>query len=300
MSRSNWCIIFTLIGSLTLLSGAAAQNNAQVTGGSPEIHRGAEWSAHQEQPNSAKAIAPANIENGEQAVQPECGTPQECRTEQRQKDDLVAQQSMAQAASSQRTATWWQTGVGAAGVLLLILTVIYTHLATRAAINSVATLVAVERARITIEDQGMLTTKDGKTIECKMVLSNVGRTTGTLRETCMTGSVTGLYKDFVPDNIKKHNTLILEQESEFDELSLDIERTGAKFIVGYYRFSTIFSKKLVTDYFCFEIGKMPKIPPRRRRKRPAPGQPLPQHQPRVDVQIPLIYRTDLDWPPDED
>ena len=130
MSRSYRSIFLAIVGCLTLLSAAAAQNVANVASNSNEIHRSADRRTQNEQGNSAQAVgAGRTVENGEQAEQAECGTAKECRAEQREKDDLVAQQRAATAAEAaakagqdQLYAAWWQAGIGAAGVILLILT----------------------------------------------------------------------------------------------------------------------------------------------------------------------------------
>ena len=321
MSRSYWLKVFAFVGLISLAFGSGTLK--ATAGDSPKIETGANRSAANEQRSAGNAIAARNVGDRKNAVKSDCGTPKECRAEQRQKDDLVAQQTVAQAAVSQRNAAWWQTGVGAAGVMLLILTVIYTHLATSAAINSVKTLIAVERARIAIQENDPVTTSDGKSAAFRMFLSNDGRSAGVLRETCITHSKTGLFKDFIPENVKKQNKLIpMKAANLFDTFSFDLSET-AKFIVGYYKFSTIFSDKLVTDYFCFELGdagpavlvakKSQEIARNaanieRAKKAVAEGGPAPPpiRKPKADarltnpVTVPTVYRTDLDWPPDED
>lgn len=319
MLRSYRGIILAIVGGLTLAGGAIAQNVAKVTAGGQEIQASADRSAEHKQGNAAQAIAPADVEHREQAIQPECGTPQECRTEQRNQDDLIAQQAMAEAASSQRNATWWQTGIGAAGVILLILTVIYTHLATRAAIGSVKTLIAVERARVTGALDGVLRTRDGKIGIFSLHLINKGRSAGVLRESSIVISQTGLYKDFKPEDKQKHNILIETADwVEYRKFEFDLKSDEAKFIVGYYKFSTIFSSKLVTDYFCYEIGAIPNVRKLAAARKAAAaaaeeaaaaaavaeGKPPPAAKPKVIanplIPVPVVYRTDLDWPPDED
>jgi uncharacterized membrane protein len=226
---------------------------------------------------------------------------------------------MAEAASSQRNATWWQTGIGAAGVILLILTVIYTHLATRAAIGSVKTLIAVERARVTGALDGVLRTRDGKIGIFSLHLINKGRSAGVLRESSIVISQTGLYKDFKPEDKQKHNILIETADwVEYRKFEFDLKSDEAKFIVGYYKFSTIFSSKLVTDYFCYEIGAIPNVRKLAAARKAAAaaaeeaaaaaavaeGKPPPAAKPKVIanplIPVPVVYRTDLDWPPDED
>lgn len=318
MSRSGRGIILAIIGWLVLANAAFAQNSANVAPGREEIQSSAQRGTNQEKGNAAQAVAPTNVSDGENTVESECGTRQECRAEQRDQDDLIAQQAMAEAASSQRTATWWQTGIGAMGVILLILTVIYTHLATRAAIGSVKTLVAVERARVAIPETGLITTHDGKTGSFRLMLMNTGRTGAALQESCITGSSTGLYADFKADNIEKHNKHIDTSEyTRFGSYEFDLGDPAHKFIVGYYKYSTIFSDKLVTDYFCFEVGDFKRafenararhaermhaaaVEAARKAKRALPAKKRLPTKLAPAIPVPITYRPELDWPPDQD
>jgi hypothetical protein len=289
MFRSNWRIVFAFIGLLTL---AAAVWSQTAPANSQKVEAGSNQATGNKQDSAAKPIAARNLPNGEHAVKPDCGTPKECRAEQRSKDDLVAQQLAAKAAADQARSSWWQTGVGAAGVILLILTVLYTHRATKAAVDAVTTLVGVERARISMIHRGSVTTIDGVTGHFQLGLLNVGRTTGILKETCIEGSQTGLFADFNPANIKKHNANIpTEGPAAVHALDFPLASDEFRFLVGYYKFSTIFSKRVLTDYFCLEIGdaELP-LPPEGADATAAPQ----KHY------VPVIYRTDLDWPPDEE
>jgi Subunit ChlI of Mg-chelatase len=101
------------------------------------------------------------------------------------------------------------------------------------------------------------------------------------------GSGTGSFADFKPNNIKKHNSVIpMDRWAVFNSLSFPMGDASHKFVVGFYRFSTIFSDKLVTDYFCYEIGD--------------PELPLEAEEAGKPKIVPVVYRTDLDWPPDQD
>ncbi len=58
-----------------------------------------------------KAGWPPSIEAGEEASHTECGTPEECRSEQRDYSDLRAQWKAADAAEGQHHLAWWQTWI---------------------------------------------------------------------------------------------------------------------------------------------------------------------------------------------
>jgi len=277
--------VAALIGCLIFASGGHAQNTQRVAGGSPKVESAANGATAQNESNATEAVSQAGAPKGKNAVQADCGTPKECRAEQRDKDDLIAQQTAADAAVSQRNAAWWQTGIGAAGVILLILTVIYTHLATRAAIDSVSTLVAVERGQLSISNNPNICRTDGIKTTFDVRLGNSGRTTAALREVCAVGSTTGLYADFVPKNIKKFNTVVAPGANEiYHSLQFDTGDPDFAYVVGYYKYTTIFSHKVITDYFCFEVG--------------APVGPPDEHG-RVVGHVPVTYHFDRDWPPDE-
>lgn len=78
-------------------------------------------------------IAP--FDNARQA-EPACG--ERCRVaEQREKDDLIAQQQMANATKRMVTVGWWQFGLGCLGLLLLAITAWYAYRAAVAAENAV-------------------------------------------------------------------------------------------------------------------------------------------------------------------
>src|SRR5579884_4298238 len=237
MPRSYWRVIFAF-GCLTLASTAASQRAA--THGH-EIEASSERAADHKKDGTANTIAAGNLADGKKPVQPDCGTAKECRAEQRQKDNLVAQQTAANAAVSQRNAAWWQVGVGAAGVILLILTVLYSQVATKAAVDAVSTLVAVERARIAM-NENCITTRDGKTATFALGLRNVGRTVGALKETCIQGSSTGLFADFKPTNVAQFNANIpTETYGLVQTFDFALGDPGYAFVVGYYKFTTLFS-----------------------------------------------------------
>lgn len=283
MFRSSRLIIFAIIGWLTLTPSAASQ---LAPASSQKVETSANSAADQKQSRTTKTVGSRNFGNREQTVKSDCGTPKECRSEQRDKDDLIAQQIAAKAAADQARSSWWQTGVGAAGVILLILTVAYTHLATKAAVNAVSTLIGVERARISLCHIGGTTTFDGSAASFILALLNNGRTAGVLKESCVQGSATGLFADFEPTNIMKHNTVIsMDKPVHFRDFEFTLNDEANKFLVGYYKFSTIFSKRIYTDYFCLEVGEL---------ELPLEGDGLVQ---RV---VSTTYRTDLDWPPDEE
>ena len=288
MFRRYRNIFFATLGFLAVTTTVASQAGAAVS--RQKVEAGANQPANQKQRGSAYAVGARNLINRKDAVKPECGAPKECRAEQREKDDLVAQQVAAKAAADQARSSWWQTGVGAAGVVLLILTVLYTHIATKAAVNAVATLVAVERARLAMNEINCITTKDGITGKFSLGVKNMGRSTAALREVCIQGSKTGLFKDFAPVKIDKHNSgIATEHFSLAGEFEFPLGDPGFAFIVGYYKFSTIFSKRLLTDYFCMEVCEfqMPLIP----------GAAATAGKSHFG---PSRYRTDLDWPPDEE
>ncbi len=88
-------------------------------------------------------IAPVQ---SQKATEPTCDARCEA-AEQREKDSLMAQESMARSAEASVDHTWWQLGVGTAGITLLFLTLYYTRQSTRAAITAAGA--AIEATKIT-------------------------------------------------------------------------------------------------------------------------------------------------------
>ena len=134
--------------------------------------------------------APAAPVKKKRPAEPTCDT--RCQTAQeREKDDLKAQQAMAVSAAEIITVSWWQFGAGVLGILLLIGTLCYTHKAAKeakraaqAGIDAVAAMRHSERAYVTISHKPPGLTLQAKsgfatfTIEVK----NHGRTPATVTD----------------------------------------------------------------------------------------------------------------------
>lgn len=274
-------IVAALVG---IIFSSAAYSQAGPAAGSQQVDANSQGATNNKRDGASKAALQARVIERKKPIEPECGTPKECRSEQREKDDLIAQQAAAQAAVSQRDAAWWQTGIGAAGVIMLILTIIYTHRATRAAIDSVSTVIGIERGSLCINTNSVCST-DGQTTTFQMQLSNVGRTSAVLRQICLQGSKTGLFSDFVAVSPQKHNLALAPSCSDsIDKLKFPVNDSDHSYVCGYYKYSTIFSKKILTDYFCFKI-------------LPAP---VDERGVVITGQVPCEFQLDGDWPPDEE
>ena len=127
--------------------------------------------------------APAAPVKKKRPAKPTCDA--RCQAaQQREKDDLVSQRSMAQSAAEIITVSWWQFGAGVLGILLLVGTLIYTRNAVVAATDTVTAMRRSERAYVTISHKPPGLDLDEKpgfanfTIEVK----NHGRTPATVTD----------------------------------------------------------------------------------------------------------------------
>ena len=209
--------------------------------------------------NQDAAAKPASLNRNkldrEKAGQPDCGTPKECRAEQREKDDLVAQQSAAKAATDQASLARWQTLIATIGVIAIIATLIYTHMATRSAIRAVEVMTQAEKAMLSIHVNSQVFQNNGTSVFFTMCLSNVGRTVATLIETNVSQSSSNNFADFKAENVKKHNLHILSAAApcRVDQVQLFPQNEKPMFIVGYYKWTNQFENREYCDHFCCPV-----------------------------------------------
>lgn len=220
---------------------------------SQHVQRGADGRTDRQNSNTTSTMTPTGIPKGKNSIETDCGTAKECRAEQREQDNLQAAQASANAAVSQRNAAWWQTGVGAAGVILLVLTVIYTHVATRAAIESVKIVSLVEGPRPSLDHSDNVCHSNGTRTTLQLRLHNGGRTAGVVTSICMQGSQTGLFEEFVDKGAVRHQRLLPPDTTSLLH-SFTMDDDEYKFVNGYYEMKSVFNKKPLRDYFCLEFG----------------------------------------------
>ena len=146
----------------------------------------------QQKPPAAQSSPAAPVQS-ERSAKPPCDA--RCQaTEQREKDDLEAQRSMAEAAFDLVVISWWQLGAGTIGIALLMTTLWYTRKSTRAAINAAKTAkdvvevartnaVASRRAWLTLEDVKLMPqmeiTEEGIGFVVQATINNLGQTPAT-------------------------------------------------------------------------------------------------------------------------
>lgn len=185
----------------------------------------------------------------------DCGTPRECRAEQREKDDLVAQQTAAEAASDQARLLFWQTIVGTMGVLVVIITLIYTHKATAAAISAVAVVTQAEKGMLSVTAGHIVFSSTDNATIFNLTLTNVGKTAATLFESCAYQTDSDKFQDFSPKNVQKHNTYIVPSAPHIgvNTFPLYVEIGKPMFVVGYYKWRNAFEKREYCDYFCCAV-----------------------------------------------
>lgn len=248
MLRSYWCLIIAAFFSVAGLSTAYGQTATS----SNEVAEKTKGTEGDKQETAASATFGTRLDNGKQFSEPDCGTPKECRAEQREKDDLIAQQTSAKAATDQANLLFWQTAIASIGVLAVIATLIYTHMATAAAVGAVALVTQAEKGMLSVSTgNGVFTAKDNA-MGLNLFLSNVGKTAATLSETCFYQTSSNRFEDFSPSNVLKHNTYIIPNapQSAVDFIPLYIEIGKPMLVVGYYKWQNSFEKREYCDYFC--------------------------------------------------
>jgi hypothetical protein len=106
--------------------------------------------------------------------------------EQREKEDLIAQQVMAEAALQMLKLTQWQIYLGIVGAILLLAALIYTARATRAAIkaNEItrAAFIADQRPWLNVSlviDSDLTLYKDVAILDVSVTIQNIGKSPAT-------------------------------------------------------------------------------------------------------------------------
>ena len=145
---------------------ATVDEGQGVAGEAPPQEEDGGKGAEGEKPPPADPLpAPLPVET-EISAEPACGPRCEA-AQQREKEDLVAQQRMADSTRDVVVVTEWQLYVGGVGIALLVLTLVLTVRATNAAVeaNRIArksaerqlrAYVGLKDARITMNDEGEL------------------------------------------------------------------------------------------------------------------------------------------------
>ncbi|MCY0149772.1 hypothetical protein OEG84_19180 [Hoeflea sp. G2-23] len=116
MSKRYW-IIFIAFGLAALTSEAKAQYPVPSTADRPPIENGGDQSAREYDRTTGQfAIPIIIIEDAENAERAER---READSDQRERDDLTAQQSMAESTERIVFISWWQLGLATAGTILV-------------------------------------------------------------------------------------------------------------------------------------------------------------------------------------
>ena len=251
MFRSNWGFIFAAIIGIAI----ATSSYGQVPSGSNQIAQKAQGTKPAQKQSSTQPSGARTLNNGEKAGQPDCGTPKECRAEQREKDDLIAQQVAAKAAADQANLSRWQTAIASVGVLAVIATLIYTHLATRSAVRAVEVVTQAEKAMLSFNISRQAFEYNSNGVTFGLHLSNVGKTVATLIETSLAQSGSNDFAEFKPRNVKSNNLHILSSANatRADGIPLFPQPGSPMFLVGYYKWKNQFEKRIYCDHFCYPI-----------------------------------------------
>lgn len=187
--------------------------------------------------------------------------------EKREKDDLKAQQSMATSAYDLVFLTWWQIGLGIAGISLLVGTLIYTRRAAaeagraaKAGIDAVAAMRRSERAYVTMSHKrpGLDLNAElgyaGFTIEIK----NHGRTPATVKDVLLQLDWFGVANPapdqpaYRTDSPRKEVGFFLVAQAHFfhaESLPLPSDGNGDElWLYGYVDYSDEFGQEYRSGY----------------------------------------------------
>lgn len=154
MARYNWMLNVALGGWIVAATGFSLPLNAEehqpkisteisdnieqaqgVTTDSPAPQESTDKQTPEELTPAFEHEQPSSTIESKRPAEPACDTL--CQeAEQREKDDLKAQEAMASSAEDLVVITWWQFGAGGAGITLLIYTLYLTRNATNAAIEA--------------------------------------------------------------------------------------------------------------------------------------------------------------------
>lgn len=247
MPRSNRSRLFGLAGLLTALASSQAAYSGQVE------QAPTERSAENKAGTANQPAAPGAMPDREEAGQADCGTPKECRAEQRERDDLIAQQTSAQAAAHQASLAVWQTILLALGTIAVIATLIYTHSATKAALKGVWHLQNSERARLACGLGSAAIIHGVNSAQMRLMFDNFGRTGAIVKEVAHLVMDDNKFISFKNPTVNTHNWIIAAGSSMIvDTIDIPPPSSG-KFVGGYCKYLTVFSKELVVDYFCHRL-----------------------------------------------
>ncbi|MEP7222282.1 MAG: hypothetical protein ABI673_06395 [Novosphingobium sp.] len=132
----------------------------------------------------------------EQVSRRDCDTIKECSAVQREKDELVAQQIAAKAATHQSDLAFWQTIVAGLGVVAVIATLFYSHQATKAATSAAAFFAHAERAYLAFAKGKSVAPKQGADHDFSAQIKNLGRTPAIIKSSRFMMSYASDYSNY--------------------------------------------------------------------------------------------------------
>ena len=179
-----------LIGLWSWGIRAEPVNRTPVAKPSQAVEAKPDRQADRKQERVAKPTWPPTTVDAEQASKAECGTPQECRAEQRDYSDLRAQWQAAEAAKGQETFARYQTYIAAGATILAgigTIFLIWTFRETKRAADAAAQANRVSFRAYLDDQRPWLTLKveiagdlvwiaKGLALPLRFVLENIGRT----------------------------------------------------------------------------------------------------------------------------
>jgi hypothetical protein len=216
--------------------------------------------ANDPQAPAAQPLSASTPVENQTAPEPSCG-PRCQAAENREKADLVAQQSMAVSTNKIVGLTEWQLYVGGLGLFLLIVTLWLTRRATNAAIeaNRIARESAEQqlRAYVLINAVNFSADKNKKTLRASFTISNTGQTPAYHVHNII--NIGGDYITSIPDHPNKISMIdlgsggqmfssVVSEEMSEDKWNAIGSRDQKIYVWGIIRYKDIFSRDRETAY----------------------------------------------------
>jgi hypothetical protein len=161
----HWGVVAAVVGCLAFsIAGETAEteHRAPVPEASQAVQAEPDRPSENDQQPITKPTWPVDIETGEKASRAECGTPKECRAEQRDYSDLHAQWQAADAAKGQESFARFQTYIAAAATAVAgigTLYLIWTYRETRRTANAAVTGLDLTRRAVKAAEDAVMETR---------------------------------------------------------------------------------------------------------------------------------------------
>lgn len=184
--RSRWGVVITLIGYIALVGYAVLaqpEYRSPIAQPGHAVQAEADRKSEDNQPPPYPVTTLKAFRAAEDAGAADCGTSEECRTEQRDYSDLQAQWEAAKGAQGQLQFARWQTWIAGLGTALVAIALYYTAKATRAALEANKinreSYLADQRPWVSVDAAiggDLIWNENGANFSFDFALKNVGKT----------------------------------------------------------------------------------------------------------------------------